>query len=84
MNINSTIVTAVHPKRRTISFANGTAASRELVEPQLMGGVNDMAQALGEVGAIWMDVEMAVVAAVEIAVDGFTANVTNPMRTRRN
>lgn len=84
MDVDFTSAAAVDPERRTISFTNRAAGRGELVEEELMVGVNNVAEAAGEVGAKRVDVEVAVLAVVEIGVDGFAAHVAYPMCSRGN
>lgn len=79
MNIDSTNIAAVDPQRRTISFANRASARGELSEGQLMVAVDDVADMLRELGAKWVHVEVAGVATVKHAVDGFTADIAAPV-----
>lgn len=51
MNIDFTNGATINPERRTISFANRTVAGGELVEAELMVGINDVAEVVGEAGA---------------------------------
>lgn len=70
MDADFTIVATVNPKGRTVSLANGAVAGGELVEGELMGLVNDVANCGWETAAKCVDVEApADIAAVEIAVD---------------
>lgn len=79
MNIDSTNVAAINPERRTILFANRASARGELAEGEFMAAVDEVAELLRELGAKWMDIEVAVIAAVEHAVDGFTADIAAAM-----
>lgn len=52
MDIDFTNSTSINPERRTVFFANRTVTVGELVEAEFMVGVDDVAEVVGEAGAI--------------------------------
>lgn len=79
MDIDSTDLASVHPKRRTALFANRAATVRKLLELQRMFVVGHMAELFRELGAEWMGVEIAVFAPVEQPLNRVPTNVADSL-----
>lgn len=76
MNIESTNITSINPKRRTILSTNNTAPKAKLLEVQRMVFVDHMTKLSRKLSAKWVSVEVAVFAAVDEAMDGIVADAT--------
>lgn len=77
MDIESTNIAAVDPERGAISVANAAASKGDFLEGEFVGVVYDVAEVVGELGAEWVDVEVAEIAHVGDAGDGFATDVTD-------
>lgn len=79
MDIESTNIAPIDPKRGTVNFTNGAASRRRLVEVQRMVGVDDVAELVRQLGAKWVHVEVTVLAPVEQPLHVATADVADPV-----